>query len=599
MKKRFLLILCISSLTLLSGCNPSKNSEDDNKETTTNNYDYISLNKTTLNLKSNETFTLEVYDSNNKLINSDNLNFTSSNKDVADINDQGVISAKNNTGVSAITVSLRDDEENKVICSVYVNDESLKNENLTTKFTYQDVMQSLDTGGIPSVSNENKKTNVLVVPVNFTDFSFSDFVGNENTNQKVIDNLNILFNSSGEKETKYWESVSSYFYKSSYGRLNLNFDVMPVYESNVKAVSLLNQNFGEIDLIKNAINSYLDDSNFDLNKYDNDKDGQIDAVWTIYSAPNMVNEPMLTNELQTFWAYCYFANNESFGNNLPTLNQYAWASYDFIYEGLSNSQEGIDAHTFIHETGHLFGLDDYYDYSGNTAPIGCLDMQDANVGDHNSWTKASLGWVDPYIYDTEVNQSETVIISKNQPLFISNNYRGTAFDEYIIFEYYSNSQLSYLDSTHDYNGYGRLPSTNGVKVYHSDARLVEVNLRQGYMQFDHYLTDSEINSFKDNKLRNTYTIGANNTPSRSFVDRDFDQISLISRKQRGGNFLTDNEASWTGADLFKENDNFDLYTYRVNTKNLSGNLNDGSSLDVNVEIVEVKEEYAILEISQK
>ena len=82
MKKRFLLILCISSLTLLSGCNPSKNSEDDNKGTTTNNYDYISLNKTTLNLKSNETFTLEVYDSNNKLINSDNLNFTSSNKDL-------------------------------------------------------------------------------------------------------------------------------------------------------------------------------------------------------------------------------------------------------------------------------------------------------------------------------------------------------------------------------------------------------------------------------------------------------------------------------------------------------------------------------------
>ncbi|MFA6662467.1 MAG: hypothetical protein WCS56_05495, partial [Bacilli bacterium] len=57
----------------------------------------------------------------------------------------------------------------------------------------------------------------------------------------------------------------------------------------------------------------------------------------------------------------------------------------------------VDAHTFIHETGHLLGAEDYYNYRGTSQPLGGLDMMDYNIGDHNLWTKMEYGWVDPIV----------------------------------------------------------------------------------------------------------------------------------------------------------------------------------------------------------
>ena len=60
----------------------------------------------------------------------------------------------------------------------------------------------------------------------------------------------------------------------------------------------------------------------------------------------------------------------------------------------------VDAHTFIHETGHLLGLDDYYDYNDYRGAKGGLygaDMMDNNIGDHGSVNKLLLGWIEPTV----------------------------------------------------------------------------------------------------------------------------------------------------------------------------------------------------------
>jgi hypothetical protein len=154
---------------------------------------------------------------------------------------------------------------------------------------------------------------------------------------------------------------------------------------------------------------------------------------------------------------------------------YAWASYDFMYEGYGSSE--VDGHTYIHETGHVLGLDDYYSYTeGDWGAAGGLDMMDYNVLDHNAYSKFFLGWSDPFVVDgtkaaTTINLSP--FESSGQFILINDEWNGSAFDEYLAIEFYTPTGLNYQDSR-----VGGYPGNNvrgftvpGIKIYHVDARL--------------------------------------------------------------------------------------------------------------------------------
>src|SRR5690606_38532929 len=68
--------------------------------------------------------------------------------------------------------------------------------------------------GLPSTGSFD----VLVVPVEIQGAPFE---------LNYLSKLNTVFN--GTSEDTGWESVSSYYYKSSFGKLDLTFDVVPKY----------------------------------------------------------------------------------------------------------------------------------------------------------------------------------------------------------------------------------------------------------------------------------------------------------------------------------------------------------------------------------
>ena len=72
-------------------------------------------------------------------------------------------------------------------------------------------------------------------------------------------------------------------------------------------------------------------------------------------------------------------------------------SYDFCRGlGISSLDKDGDAHTAIHETGHMLGLSDYYATTtdGDTSynAVGTYDMMSANFLDHalSSFQKPSI-----------------------------------------------------------------------------------------------------------------------------------------------------------------------------------------------------------------
>ena len=138
-------------------------------------------------------------------------------------------------------------------------------------------------------------------------------------------------------------------------------------------------------------------------------------------------------------------------------------SYDFFFE--KSRPMAINCETVIHETGHALGLEDYYDTTGATGGFGGGTMMALNVGDHEAYSKAILGWIDPYIV---INTDTTITLDEYElsgdAIFIAKDYDGVYFNEYYIIDYYTPTGLNEIAK-----GMDGLPSISGVRIIKLNA----------------------------------------------------------------------------------------------------------------------------------
>ena len=335
----------------------------------------------------------------------------------------------------------------------------------------QDKMLKVDGAiGLPSTGN----VDALVIPVQFK---------GDTITQTQLNNLETAFN--GTSEETGWESVSSYYNKASYGTLNLSFDIQDVYQAKNNSSYYERYSYkytqdghtytktGEEVILEEALAYY--ENRIDLNKYDTNGDGCIDAVYLIYSAS------VDYRNADFYWAYVTWYYQDTKYDGLDAYF-YLFAGFDFMDESTSRDPGSgydkidglkINAATFIHETGHLLGLDDYYDYEetkGSNEGLGAADMMDYTVGDHNVYTKTMLGWMEPTI----VNSTQTVTIKSSQSnpsaLLIPLNFDNSYFCEYLMIDLYSAQGLNALHASMS-NSYLYDGADYGVRIYHVSSSI--------------------------------------------------------------------------------------------------------------------------------
>ena len=310
--------------------------------------------------------------------------------------------------------------------------------------------------GLPSTGTYN----ALVIPVQFS---------GDTITQTQLDKLNKAFN--GTSADTGWESVKTYYQKASYGKLNITFDVQPVcrmqysssyYENLTATDEQSGQDYknGDNVILHEALTKL--DSAIDFSKYDTNNDGCIDAVYLIYSAP------VDYKNADFFWAYVTWNGTDNQYDNKYAY-YYMFTGLDFMDEGSANNGSmTINTETFIHETGHLLALDDYYDYDSNAGcneGLGGCAMMDWNIGDHDAYSKIMMGWTDA----TVVNETQTITIKslqeKGDVILIPLNFDNSYFCEYLLIDLYSAQGLNELRSEHGstvlYGG-----AEYGVRIYH-------------------------------------------------------------------------------------------------------------------------------------
>lgn len=281
-------------------------------------------------------------------------------------------------------------------------------------------------------------------------------------------------------------SVQSYYNTSSFNKGGFDVVVLPCwveYTTTAKAFENVYKNSGAGVTMSSYVKNWYKaeyaktdhgqlgkDWEYTWSDFDSDDDGYIDLLWQVYAYPYN------NSDTSFWWAYVTYTTNQANVDD-PSVKTLAWASTQFM-----SKYKGYDPHTFIHETGHTYGANDYYDYTHSWSPMGKVDMQDNNVGDQNAYTKFQFGWINPWVLkesDLQGNKGATITLrastlSGDALVLASPNYNGTAFDEYLIVELVGPYGLAKRDYNNGYEGVTGYKKP-GIRVLHIDARMFKAS----------------------------------------------------------------------------------------------------------------------------
>ena len=302
---------------------------------------------------------------------------------------------------------------------------------------------------------------ILVIPIWFTDSDSQIY------NRDKVKN-DIYYSFFGDRETTGWESVASFYGKESDNQCIITGTVTEWFETN-KPSSYYNSTALTSQLVTQACENFrMHVSEEEYNSYDSDKNGLLDSVCLIYGAKHNRLHVGNTN----LWAYTFWVQDFSTYTH-PIPNTFLWASYDFMYEDTSHVI--LDTHTYIHEFGHVLGLEDYYDYNSEVGydAAGMFSMQDCNIGGHDPFSLLELGWIKPYVVSDTAAINIKPFTQSHDLILVANHEVKSVFDEYLLIELYTPDGLNELDASYSYcNNSPKGPSRTGIRLWHVDARLI-------------------------------------------------------------------------------------------------------------------------------
>lgn len=439
---------------------------------------------------------------------------------------------------------------------------------------------------------------LLVIPIAFT--NTSDFL-DETQKAEIKSDLNKL--AFGTNEDTGWYSISTFYEAESYGKCVIQGEVADWYNCGY-SYNYVNDSDKTSNIVKAAVNDWKAKNPTKAKEFDSDGNGFIDGVLAVYGCPNYKNTAALGGRIvsENMWAYTSWLEEAGSAAD-PTANIFIWASYDFMD---TDTSEGllIDGHTYIHEMGHVLGLDDYYDYAESEQVwAGGFSMQDYNVGGHDPYSVLVYGWADPYVPTSSASITLKPFESSGDVILLSPDFSSnSAFDEYILVELYSPTGVNARDSQYQYaSKYPMGPDKAGIRIWHVDSRLLKLteSTRRGRPVTSYTITntiDPDEGSYLVGCTNTTYLQGDPKGTNKycSLVNelRNFKLLELI----RKGDYLgTKTEEYLSSNYLFKAGDTFSLKQYSGYFSN-GTKFNDGRKFNWSIRIDSVSSTEATISV---
>lgn len=342
---------------------------------------------------------------------------------------------------------------------------------------------------------------------------------------------NDYFNKVGYNKYGNNGSVHDYFYAQSYGKLDLEFDVIgPVTVSkNMASYGANDAQGNDIDpagMIKEACELAYAKEKMDMSQYDWDGDGAVDQVYVIYAGYGEATG----GEANTIWPHEWDIQGGGYSLVLGGQRIRTYACSSELNGGYGTDISGIG--TACHEFSHCMGIPDFYDTAGG----GCFGMDAWDLMDYgsyggdgyeptgyNTYEKWVSGWIEPTIL------TEPCYIKNMKPLSDAPEacvvFNEANKNEYYIFE---NRQLKGTDVA--------LPN-HGMLVIHVDYDQKvwfdnEVNNTSNHQRFTVVPADNKLTS--ETVTGDTYP---GTTKSTELTDTSKPAATLFNANSDGRKFL--------------------------------------------------------------
>lgn len=247
-------------------------------------------------------------------------------------------------------------------------------------------------------------------------------------------------------------TLSDYYRTVSYGKLDIVAVTLPsaigwctapqshnYYGAGAYGMGSYPQNAQK--LAEEAV--FAADPVVDFSQYDNNHDGDVDAIFVIHSGQGAE----MTNNTNDIWSHSWQMSN------LPLVDGVRAVGYTTEPEYWQTPGD-MTIGVFAHELGHAFGLPDLYDTDYSSSGVGSWSLMSfgawngTGAGGNepafmDAWSRAQLGWVAPTPLTTDRTQlsvppaetSQTVyrmnLDSTGKEYLLVENRQKTGYDSYL------------------------------------------------------------------------------------------------------------------------------------------------------------------------
>ena len=313
------------------------------------------------------------------------------------------------------------------------------------------------------------KVRGLVILMQFPDVPFVT------ENPKAL--FNRFFNEKNFSEAGMNHSVTDYFSMQSYGKLEIDFDVVGPFTTKHEMAyyGAKSGNANDVNpagMVAEGVDAAS--AEVDFTPYDWDEDGEVDQIFVIYAGYNQAQGA----DENTIWPHEWTLDGAGLAKNYNNklIRTYGCSS-ELKGDGVHNTGilDGIG--TACHEFSHCLGLPDMYDTKGSNFGMNTWDVMDYGSYNGNScvpsgytaYERMFSGWLTP----TELNTMTTITDMK--PL-------ATHPEAYILYNEGNKNEYYLLEN--------RQPVDFDKGLYGHGLLVVHVDYSQGVWRSNSVNTDA-------------------------------------------------------------------------------------------------------------